>query len=78
MAWTTGTVTQNGNQTLTWIITGGALSTHDAVVVKPTAGSSGLRINSTTVRRSPKRYDVSVTVVGGGAMSFQFAAEQMD
>lgn len=78
MAWTTGTVTQNGNTTTGWVITGSALSTHDAVVVKPTAGSSCLRVNSITVCLSPTRYIVSLSVVGGGAMSFQFAAEQMD
>lgn len=78
MAWTTNQVTQNGNTTASWIITGSALSNHDAVVVKPESGSSGLRINDITARQSPNRYDVSVTVVGGAAMAFRFAAEAMD
>lgn len=78
MAWTTGQVTQNGNTTATFGITGSALSNHDVVVVGPTAGNSGLRINSVTVRRNPNRYDVSVTVVGAQAMSFRFHAEQID
>jgi hypothetical protein len=78
MAWTTGQVTQNGNTTLSWVITGSALSTHDAVVVGPTSGSSGLRINSVTVRRSPTSYTVSLSVIGAAAMAFRFSAEQMD
>lgn len=78
MAWTTNQVTQNGNTTGTWTITGGSLSNHDAIVVKPESGSSGLSINSITARISPNRYSVSVTVNGGVAMAFRFAAEQMD
>jgi hypothetical protein len=78
MAWTTGQVTQNGNTTTSWTITGSALSNHDAVVVRPESGSSGLRINNIIARRSPNRYDVSVTVVGGSAMAFRFSAEAMD
>ena len=78
MAWTTNEVTQNGNTTGSWNITGDALSTHDAIVVKPTAGGSGLRLNDVTARQSPTRYSVSVTVVGAEAMAFRFAAEAMD
>jgi hypothetical protein len=79
MAWTTSQVTQNGNTTVTWNIQGGNLITnHDAIVVKPTSGTSGLRINDITARISPTRYSVSVTVVGAGAMAFRFAAEAMD
>jgi hypothetical protein len=78
MAWTTSQVTQNGNTTANWTITGSALSTHDAVVVGPTSGSSGLRINSITVRRSPTSYTVNLSVIGAGAMAFRFYAEQMD
>jgi len=78
MAWTTNQVTQNGNTTVSWNVTGSALSTHDAIVVKPTSGGSGLRINSITARLGPTRYSVSVSVVGAGAMAFRLAAEQMD
>ncbi|SFQ14446.1 hypothetical protein SAMN05216419_10744 [Nitrosomonas cryotolerans] len=78
MSWTTGTVTQNGNTTLCWTITGSALSTHDNVVVGPIAGCSRLRINSIDVGRCPNQYRVCVRVLGSGAMSFRFYAEQMD
>ena len=78
MAWTTNQVSQNGNSTVTWTISGGALSTHDAVVPGPTSGSSGLRLENVTVRRDPTRYAARTTVVGAGAMSLRFYAEQMD
>jgi hypothetical protein len=78
MSWTTNQVTQNGNTTGTWTITGGSLTNHDAIVVRPEAGGSGLRLNSVTARIGPNRYSVSVTVVGGAAMAFRFAAEAMD
>jgi archaellin len=78
MAWTTGQVTQNGNTTGSWTISGGSLSTADAVVVRPTSGSSGIRVNSVTTRLNPTRYEVSVTVSGAGAMAFKFSAEEMD
>lgn len=78
MSWTTGQVTQNGNTTAGWSISGSALSTHDAIVIRPTSGGSGLRINDVVARLSPTRYSVSVSVIGGGAMAFRFSAEQMD
>jgi hypothetical protein len=79
MAWTSSQVTQNGNTTVNWTLgPHGSISSHDAIVLKPTSGSSGMRIESTTVRIGPSRYQVAVRVVGGGAMAFRFAAEQMD
>lgn len=78
MSWTTNQVTQNGNTTATWTITGSALTTHDAVVPRPTSGSSCLRINNIRVCLSPTRYLVSLSVVGSGAMAFRFSAEAMD
>jgi hypothetical protein len=79
MAWTSQSGTQNGNTTLPWTIgPHSSLSTADAIVVRPTSGNSGLRINDVTVRLNPTRYIVSLTVVGGGAMAFKFSAEEMD
>ena len=78
MAWTTGQVTQNGNTTLSWHITGSSLSRADAIVVRPVSGSSGLKINNVTARIGPNSYDVSVSVLGGAAMAFKFSAEEMD
>ena len=78
MSWTTGQVTQNGNTTLSWRISGSSLSNADAVVVRPVAGGSGLRVNNVTARVGPNIYDVSVSVVGSAAMAFRFSAEEMD
>ncbi len=78
MSWTTGQVTQNGNTTGTWTISGSALSTADDVVIRAVTRSSGIRINSVTTRLNPTRYEVSVSVIGGGAMAFKFSAEEMD
>jgi hypothetical protein len=78
MAWTTGQVSQNGNTTQTWTITGSGLTTRDCIVVRPTSGTSGLRIESKTIRPSPIRYEVAVRVLGSGAVSFRFSAEAMD
>ena len=78
MSWTTSQVTQNGNSTVGWNISGSALSNADAIVVRPTSGSSGLKINSVTARVGPNRYNVSVSVIGSGAVAFRFSAEEMD
>jgi hypothetical protein len=78
MSWTTGQVTQNGNTTAGWVVTGSALTNHDAVVIKPETGSSSVRIESTTVQLNPTRYTMSVRVIGSAAMAFRFAAEAMD
>jgi hypothetical protein len=78
MSWTTSQQTQNGNTTVSWHITGSALTRGDAIVVRPNSGSSGLKINSVTARISPNSYDVSLSVIGGAAMAFQFSAEEMD
>lgn len=79
MAWTTSVVTQNGNSTVTWSLSGGNLiSTHDCIVLKPTSGTSGLKITGKIVFREPTRYHVTVQVIGTGAMAYRFAAERMD
>jgi hypothetical protein len=78
MAWTTAQVTQNGNTTATWTVSGSALSTHDAIVVRPIAGNSGLQIESITARLNPTRYSIVLRVVGAAAMAFRFSAEAMD
>ena len=78
MAWTTGYVHQSGNTTVTWAITGDALSTHDCVVVRYYSGRSGIRIKSITVYRYPKRYLVTTQVIGNTSVVFKFSAEKMN
>ena len=77
MSWTANTVTQNGGSTVTWTTTGGALSTHDAIVVGPVAGNSGLRLGDVTVSMGPS-YTAPVTVAGGVAMAFRFSGTRVD
>ena len=76
MSFTTNQVTQNGNTTAGWVISNVGVA--EAVVVRPTSGGSGIKINSVTTRLNPTRYDVSVTVSGAGAMAFKFSGEEMD
>jgi hypothetical protein len=71
-------VSQNGNTTLLWTISGSALSTHDAVVIRAESGSSGICNEEVSVFLNPTRYRVRVRVDGAGAASFRFAAETMD
>lgn len=78
MSWTSPQVTQNGNSTVPYTITGSALSHADAIVVRTVSGSSGIKINSVTARVVPNRYDVNVSVIGSGAVAFKFSAEEMD
>jgi hypothetical protein len=78
MSWTSTQVTQNGNSTVGWDISGSSLSNADAIVVRLVSGGSGLRINSVTARVGPNRYHVNVSVIGSGAVAFKFSAEEMD
>jgi len=78
MAWTTGMITQNGNTTVTWKISGGSLSSHDCVVVRHVSGSSGIKITSKTIYLYPNRYYVTTQVVGSKAVAFRFSAERMN
>jgi len=78
MAWHTVPLTQNGNSTVTWSTgPGGGHTTHDAVVVGPYAGSSYIGIVSIFVR-ADANYQITTRVVGAGAVSFRFWAEEMD
>lgn len=79
MAWTSGTANQAGNQTLIWTVgPHGSLSTHDNVVIRHDSGNSNIRLHHVTVRRNPTVYEMRVQTIGGGAVSFRFAAERMD
>ena len=78
MSWTFNQVVQNGNTVGTWINTGSALSPADAVVIRLDSGTSGVRLEHTTVRVNPLSYSCQVRIVGAGAAAFRFSAEQMD
>ena len=79
MQWRTVLITQNGNSTLDYnLINFPGMSSHDAVVVGPTIGSSQVEITRVLVRLSPVRYLVTVRVVGSGAMVFRIHGERVD
>lgn len=78
MAWRSVVLTQNGNTVVDWSFSGGPLTTHDAVVVGPTSGSSRLRLERIDVGRNPASYRLRVRVVGAGAMAYRFFAETMN
>ena len=79
MAWRSVQLTQNGNTTRTWSFGPSSnITTHDAIVVAPTAGNSRLELEHIRVRRNPTNYHLTVRVIGSGAMTYRFYAEQMN
>jgi hypothetical protein len=78
MSWTTSQVVQNGNTVGTWIVTGSSLSRADAVVARLDSGSSGIRVEHTTLKLNPLSYSSQVRTVGAGAVAFRLSAEEMD
>lgn len=79
MAWTSNQVTQNGNSTKTWTATGGSLSNRDCIVVGQTVNSNScLRIERIDRCVNPKKYRITVKVIGSDAVAFRAYAEQMD
>ncbi len=78
MAWKSVTLTQNGNTTVTRYFSGSGLTTHDHLVVGPTAGTSWLRVNWYDVRRNPTKYRINVSVLGSVAMAYRVYAEKMN
>jgi hypothetical protein len=79
MSWTANQVTQNGNTTRTWTTTGSSLSTHDAVVVGLTSGTtSRIRLHWVEMGRNPTSYRTRVQVIGSNAVAFRHYAEKMD
>jgi hypothetical protein len=78
MSWTSPQVVQNGNTVGTWVVTGSPLSDRDAVVIRLDSGTSGVRLEHTTVKLNPLSYSSQVRIVGAGAAAFRFSAEVMD
>lgn len=71
-------VTQNGNTTLNWIISGGgggnAVSNNDVVTLQldNSTPNTGVQISNIVGFISPNRYSMDVTVVGPDAVAFRF------
>ena len=76
MAQTSNQVTQNGNSTQNWTLTG--VSTHEAIVLKPETGTSQMELERIRVGINPTRYELRVRVIGAAAMAFRVSSEQMD
>lgn len=66
-------VTQNGNTTQTWVLSGGAVSNHDVVVVQldNTTPNTAVRISNIRVLINPNRYSFDISVIGPDAVAFR-------
>ena len=90
MSWTSSGATQNGNTTLLWSIgPHPAVSEHDTIVIRVAAGGGvpKIRINNTTVGlpAMPRLagtglafYEISVSTIGAGPVSFRFSGMPVD
>ncbi|GAA0708424.1 hypothetical protein [Dokdonella soli] len=65
-------VTQNGNTTLNWVLSGG-ISNHEVVVVEldNTTPNTGVQISNVRGFISPNRYSFDITVAGPDAVAFR-------
>ena len=69
--------TQNGNTSSTSVYSGGNITNHEAWAVQINSGSSGAIISNIISFINPTRYQVTTTVVGAGAISFQLNSNQV-
>jgi hypothetical protein len=69
-------VTQNGNTSLVWTVSGGGMTNHEVFACQLNTTSpnnnTGALINDVTVFINPIRYNCRVTVEGPQAIEFQF------
>ena len=67
----TNQVTQNGNSTQTWTLTGG--SNHDVVVVQldNTTPNTAVQISNIRLFINPNRYTFDIRVIGPSAVAFR-------
>jgi hypothetical protein len=72
-------VTQNGNTTLNWTISGGgggnAISNNDVMTLQldnSGTANTGVQISNIVGFINPNRYSMNVTVVGPDAVAFRF------
>lgn len=71
------TQTLNGNTSGTWVYSGGNITNHEAWAVQISAGTSGATISNIISYINPTRYQVTVSVIGPGAISFQLNSNQV-
>jgi hypothetical protein len=66
-------VTQNGNTTRIWTLSGSSVSNRLILAQVHESGNSGIKIGNITSRINPNRYEFTVTVVGPDAVAFRIA-----
>jgi hypothetical protein len=66
-------VTQNGNTTRTWTLSGSGVSNHDTVVIELDNTTPNTSVELLNMRGfiSPNRYVVDVKVIGPDAVAFR-------
>ena len=66
-------VTQNGNTTQGWVLSGGSVSNHDVIVVQldNTTPATAVQISNIRLFINPNRYAFDITVVGPDAVAFR-------
>lgn len=66
-------VTQNGNTTQNWVLSGGGISNHDVLAVEldNTTPNTGVTISNIQEFINPNRYSFDITVVGSDAVAFR-------
>lgn len=66
-------VTQNGNTTQNWVLSGGSVSNHDVLVVEldNTTPNTSVMLSNVHGFINPNRYSFDVTVSGPDAVAFR-------
>jgi len=66
-------VTQNGNTTQNWVLSGGGISNHDVIVLQldNTTPNTAVSISNIRTLINPNRYSFLVSVVGPDAVAFR-------
>jgi hypothetical protein len=66
-------VTQNGNTTQNWVLSGSLVSNHDVVVVQldNTTPNTAVRISNIRLFINPNRYSLDISVLGPDAVAFR-------
>jgi hypothetical protein len=69
----TNQVTQNGNSTQNWVLSGGSVSNHDVLVVEldNTTPNTSVMLSNVHGFINPNRYSFNVTVSGPDAVAFR-------
>jgi hypothetical protein len=66
-------VTQNGNTTQNWVLSGGTVSNHDVIVVQldNTTPNTAVQISNIRLLINPNRYSFDIRVIGPDAVAFR-------